>query len=162
MKTKKWNELTARVLTSLVFASFSGSTALAALPEGYTKGTDGAYIYTTNVSSDISGESGDKIVLGDGTNAMSVSGDVTGGYSEKGDVKGSSVTANRNVSVGDETVSGGGGHAQVPARKIRSFGMVCSIEPIFMAEWPKGMAKSRPARMPSRSRPRMEESVRKT
>ena len=108
MKTKKWNELTARVLTSLVFASFSGSTALAALPEGYTKGTDGAYIYTTNVSSDISGESGDKIVLGDGTNAMSVSGDVTGGYSEKGDVKGSSVTANRNVSVGDETVSGGG------------------------------------------------------
>lgn len=102
MKTNKWNKLTACVLTSLIFASFSGSTALAALPDGYTKGTDGAYIYTTNVSSDISGESGDKIVLGDGTTAMKVSGYVIGGYSDTGDVKGSSVTANKNVSVDDD------------------------------------------------------------
>ncbi len=108
MKTKKWNELTARVLTSLVFASFSGSTALAALPEGYTKGTDGSYIYTSDVSSEISGESGDKIVLGDGTTAMTVSENVTGGYSDTGDVKGSSVTAEKNVSLGGKTVSGGG------------------------------------------------------
>lgn len=102
MKTNKWNKLTECVLTSLIFASFSGSTALAALPDGYKKGTDGAYIYTTNVSSDISGESGDKIVLGDGTTAMKVSGYVIGGYSDTGDVKGSSVTANKNVSVDDD------------------------------------------------------------
>lgn len=108
MKTKKWNELTARVLTSLVFASFSGSTALAALPEGYTKGTDGSYIYTNDVTSGISGKPGDKIVLGDGTKAMTVSGNVTGGYSDTGDVKGSSVTAEKNVSLGGKTVSGGG------------------------------------------------------
>ncbi|WP_298464478.1 hypothetical protein [uncultured Mitsuokella sp.] len=113
MKTKKWNELTARVLTSLVFAFFSGSTALAALPEGYTKGTDGSYIYTSDVSSEISGESGDKIVLGDGTTAMTVSENVTGGYSDTGDVKGSSVTAEKNVSLGGKTVSGGGGTLRV-------------------------------------------------
>lgn len=109
MKTKKWNELTARVLTSLVFASFSGSTALAALPEGYTKGTDGSYIYTNDVTSSIMGEPGDKIVLGDGENAMKVSGNaiVIGGYSDTGNVKGSSVTANKNVSVGDKNVCGG-------------------------------------------------------
>lgn len=110
MKTKKWNELTARILTSLIFASFSGSTALAALPEGYTKGTDGSYIYTNDVTSEISGKPGDKIVLGDGTNAMTVSGNdvtVTGGYSETGNVKGSSVTANKNVSMGNKNVWGG-------------------------------------------------------
>lgn len=102
MKTNKWNKLTACVLTSLIFASFSGSTALAALPEGYTKGKDGSYIYTNDVTSEISGESGDKIVLGDGTTAMKVSGYVIGGYSDTGDVKGSSVTANKNVSVDDD------------------------------------------------------------
>ena len=85
---------------------------MAALPEGYTKGTDGSYIYTNNVTSEISGEPGDKIVLGDGTKAMTVSendANVIGGYSDTGDVKGSSVTANRNVSVVDagRTVLGG-------------------------------------------------------
>lgn len=109
MKTNKWNKLTARVLTSLVFASFSGSTALAALPAGYTKGTDGSYIYTNDVTSDISGEPGDKIVLGDGTNAMTVSEDVTvtGGYSDTGDVTESSVTVNQNVQLNRNDLYGG-------------------------------------------------------
>ncbi|RHM57657.1 hypothetical protein DWZ54_00240 [Mitsuokella sp. AF33-22] len=112
MKTKKWNELTARILTSLIFASFSGSTALAALPGGYTKGTDGSYIYTNDVTSDISGEPGDKIVLGDGTTAMKVSGDsgavdVIGGYSGTGDVTESSVTVNQNVLLDRNDLYGG-------------------------------------------------------
>lgn len=107
MKTNKWNKLTACVLTSLIFASFSGSTALAALPEGYTRGTDGAYIYTTNVSSDISGESGDKIVLGDGTTAMKVPKNVIGGYSDTGDVTESSVTVNQNVRLYRNNLYGG-------------------------------------------------------
>lgn len=107
MKTNKWNKLTACVLTSLIFASFSGSTALAALPDGYTKGTDGAYIYTTNVSSDISGESGDKIVLGDGTTAMKVPKNVIGGYSDTGDVTGSSVTVNQKVQLNRNDLYGG-------------------------------------------------------
>lgn len=107
MKTNKWNKLTACVLTSLIFASFSGSTALAALPDGYTKGTDGAYIYTTNVSSDISGESGDKIVLGDGTTAMKVPKNVIGGYSDTGDVTGSSVTVNQKVQLNRNNLYGG-------------------------------------------------------
>lgn len=107
MKTKKWNELTARILTSLIFASFSGSTALAALPEGYTKGTDGSYIYTNDVTSDISGEPGDKIVLGDGTKSMTVSKHVTGGYSETDDVKGSSVTVNQKVQLNRNDLYGG-------------------------------------------------------
>ena len=109
MKTKKWNELTARVLTSLVFASFSGSTALAALPAGYTKGTDGSYIYTNDVTSDISGKPGDKIVLGDGTTAMEVSEDlyVIGGYSDTGDVTKSSVTVNQNVLLNRNNLYGG-------------------------------------------------------
>lgn len=107
MKTNKWNKLTACVLTSLIFASFSGSTALAALPDGYTKGTDGAYIYTTNVSSDISGESGDKIVLGDDTTAMKVPKNVIGGYSDTGDVTGSSVTVNQKVQLNRNDLYGG-------------------------------------------------------
>ena len=108
MKTKKWNELTARVLTSLVFASFSGSTALAALPGGYTKGTDGSYIYTSNVTSGISGEPGDKIVLGDGTTAMKVSDvNVIGGYSDTGDVTKSSVTVKDKVSLDSNDIYGG-------------------------------------------------------
>lgn len=107
MKTKKWNELTARILTSLIFASFSGSTALAALPEGYTKGTDGSYIYTNDVTSDISGEPGDKIVLGDGTKSMTVSKHVTGGYSKTGNVKGSSVTVNQKVQLNRNDLYGG-------------------------------------------------------
>lgn len=107
MKTNKWNKLTACVLTSLIFASFSGSTALAALPDGYTKGTDGAYIYTTNVSSDISGESGDKIVLGDDTTAMKVPKNVIGGYSDTGDVTGSSVTVNQKVQLNRNNLYGG-------------------------------------------------------
>lgn len=107
MKTNKWNKLTECVLTSLIFASFSGSTALAALPDGYTKGTDGAYIYTTNVSSDISGESGDKIVLGDGTTAMKVPKNVIGGYSDTGDVTESSVTVNQNVRLYRNNLYGG-------------------------------------------------------
>lgn len=107
MKTKKWNKLTACVLTSLIFASFSGSTALAALPEGYTKGTDGSYIYTNNVTSDISGEPGDKIVLGDGTTAMKVPKNVKGGYSDTGDVTKSSVTVNDKVSLNYNDIYGG-------------------------------------------------------
>lgn len=108
MKMKKWNELTARVLTSLVFASFSGSTALAALPGGYTKGTDGSYIYTSNVTSGIIGEPGNKIVLGDGTTAMKVSDvNVIGGYSDTGDVTKSSVTVNDKVSLNSNDIYGG-------------------------------------------------------
>ena len=107
MKTKKWNELTARILTSLIFASFSGSTALAALPEGYTKGTDGSYIYTNDVTSDISGEPGDKIVLGDGTKSMTVSKHVTGGYSKTGNVTESSVTVNQKVQLNRNDLYGG-------------------------------------------------------
>lgn len=107
MKTNKWNKLTECVLTSLIFASFSGSTALAALPEGYTKGTDGSYIYTNNVTSEISGEPGDKIVLGDGTKAMTVPKNVTGGYSDTGDVTESSVTVNQNVLLNRNNLYGG-------------------------------------------------------
>lgn len=107
MKKGNWNHLTASVVTCLFFSSFIGGTALAALPDGYTVGEDGSYMYKSTVSSDITGASGDKIVLGDGTTAMKVSGDVIGGYSDTGDVKGSSVTAEKNVSLGGKTVSGG-------------------------------------------------------
>lgn len=108
MKTNKWNKLTACILTSLIFASFSGSTALAALPEGYTKGTDGSYIYTSNVTSGISGKPGDKIVLGDGTTAMKVSDvNVIGGYSDTGDVTKSSVTVKDKVSLNSNDIYGG-------------------------------------------------------
>jgi|GEM_PF-6494668 len=107
MKTNKWNKLTACVLTSLIFASFSGSTALAALPKGYTKGTDGSYIYTSNVTSDISGKPGNKIVLGGGTTAMKAPKNVTGGYSDTGDVTESSVTVNQNVLLYRNNLYGG-------------------------------------------------------
>jgi hypothetical protein len=107
MKTKKWNELTARILTSLIFASFSGSTALAALPDGYTIDKDGSYIYTNDVTSDISGKPGDKIVLRGGTTAMKAPKNVTGGYSETGDVTKSSVTVNQNVLLYRNNLYGG-------------------------------------------------------
>ena len=108
MKTNKWNKLTACVLTSLIFASFSGSTALAALPDGYTIDKDGSYIYTNDVTSGISGEPGDKIVLGDGTTAMKVSDvNVIGGYSDTGDVTESSVTVKDKASLNSNDIYGG-------------------------------------------------------
>ncbi|WP_297011728.1 hypothetical protein [uncultured Dialister sp.] len=107
MKTNKWNKLTACVLTSLIFASFSGSTALAALPDGYTIDKDGSYIYTNDVTSDISGKPGDKIVLGDGTTDMKAPKNVTGGYSDTGDVTESSVTVNQNVLLYRNNLYGG-------------------------------------------------------